>query len=710
MSIFLTTPSPDRKRDYGQLAWISLGLLSMILLVFAHSCRNGFLAMDDNLYVTENPAVKTGLSWPNICWAFSHFHAANWHPMTWVSLQLDAGLFGLKAWGFHLTNVLLHAANVLLLFHVLVRLTGAIWRSALVAALFGVHPLHVESVAWIAERKDVLSTLFWILTLGAYWRYVRNRCWRRYFLMLVLFALGLMSKPMLVTLPFTLLLLDYWPLHRFGEANTGASGPDGRPNPETFIPAAPSRLVLEKVPMFAMSAASCAVTFFAQKQGGTVQSWQDYPWEFRLGNALISYVTYLGKMFWPVHLAAFYPHLGTGLPWGQVVFAVAILTSVTILVVWLRRRYPYLLVGWFWYLGTLVPVIGVVQQGLQGMADRFTYVPMIGLFMAISWGLADIAGRWQVQKIALALAAMTLAFCMILSWIQVGYWRDTITVGKHNIDVSPTCVLAYLSLAKTYELLERPEEAYPYYLEAARLDPDDLATHFNLAILLENQGQPEEALNHYLEAARINPTFPTANFSAGKLLLAGGRVDEAIGHFQSAVKTDSPNEIAYFFLGRALARKEQWQEAEDCFRRASKFRFDWADQIKVRLGLAWVLHQQGKTAAAKEQFLEATRLDPRWPQLANQEAWILATHPDPRARDGAMALGLAQPLCLASDNKDPRFLDTLAAAYAELGRFDKAVQTAQEALGLTSSAKHRKELEKRLDLYRAGRSFHMTGD
>ncbi|MBW1896674.1 MAG: glycosyltransferase family 39 protein, partial [Deltaproteobacteria bacterium] len=452
---------------------VLIGLTLLTFLVFWQVTSHEFVIFDDEVYVTQNDEVQKGLSWDGVAWAFTTTHANFWHPLTWLSHMLDCRLFGLNPAGHHLTSLLLHIANTLLLFLVFHRMTGALWPSAFVAALFACHPLHVESVAWVSERKDVLSTLFWMLTLGAYVRYVEHPRGRAYLLAVVFFSLGLMAKPMLVTLPFVLLLLDYWPLDRldFGQQSHrpgDQAGHPGYPKSSFF------HLLLEKVPFLVLSAVSCIVAYTAQAHGGAIKSSGVFSIDVRIANALISYVSYLEKTFWPHHLAVFYPHPGTWPVW-QIAGAGLLLVSISALVLLGMRKKPYLTLGWFWYLGTLVPVIGLVQVGIHAMADRYTYVPLIGVFIMIAWGLQDIAKRWRPQRVVLGLsAAAVICAFTISSARQLNHWQNSSTLFQHALNVTE----------------------------------DNYGAHNNLGLALAQRGKLDEAIDHYLRALEIKPVSP----------------------------------------------------------------------------------------------------------------------------------------------------------------------------------------------------------
>jgi hypothetical protein len=438
-------------RQNQPIAGISVLLVVAVFLVFGQTLWHDFVNYDDQDYFYSNPHVKAGLTWSGVMWAFRTGYAANWHPLTWLSLMLDAQLFGPGAAGPHLTNVLLHATNTVLLFLLLQRLTDAHWRSAFVAALFGLHPLHVESVAWAAERKDVLSGLFFMLTLLMYARFVelskvqspKSKVF--YALSLLLFACGLLSKPMLVTLPFVLLLLDYWPLNRFAVSTL------------KFQSSTILRLALEKLPFLALSVASSAVTFVAQKDA--VQPFDRIPMGIRAVNAMVSCVRYLRKMFWPVDLAIPYPYPGH---WSFELFwlSAAVFLAAIVFVVWLGRRFPFLITGWFWYLGMLVPVIGLVQVGAQSMADRYTYLPLIGVFILLVWGAGEVLESWRLPKqVMWSMAMLILAACTARTLDQLRLWQNTETLFHHTITVTKSNAVAYYNLGEYYSGKGKLDEA-----------------------------------------------------------------------------------------------------------------------------------------------------------------------------------------------------------------------------------------------------------
>ncbi|MEE9530429.1 MAG: tetratricopeptide repeat protein [Syntrophobacteria bacterium] len=503
--------------------------------------------------------------------------------------MLDFELYGLNAGGYHLTNLLLHIANVLLVFFILKLMTGALWRSAFVAALFALHPLHVESVAWVTERKDVLSTLFWLLTMWGYLGYVERPGMRRYLLIIVSFTLGLMAKPMLVTLPFVLLLLDYWPLGRFkiGQSADASHASVQAPIKSGQPMSAVLGLVWEKIPLFALVAVSSVVTFLAQKSAGALVHFETWPIRIRIANGLVSYVKYLGKMIWPHALAVFYPHPGHTLPIWKAGGAGLLLLCISILVVRGARRYPYLLVGWLWYIGTLVPVIGLVQAGSQAMADRFTYIPLIGLYIIIAWGVPEIVPRLSHRNLYLATLSTTLfLFLMVLTWKQVQVWKNSISLFEHTLEVTSNNGLCNYNLGIALDREGRTDDAIKHYLEALRIKPDHVGAHNNLGVALDREGHTDDAIKHYLEALRIKPDYAEAHNNLGVALDRKGRTDDAIKHYLEALRIEPDYVEAHNSLGIAFARKGNFDVAVKHFQKALQINpnFSYArDNLKKAL-------------------------------------------------------------------------------------------------------------------------------
>ncbi|SVB39219.1 uncharacterized protein METZ01_LOCUS192073, partial [marine metagenome] len=526
----------------NKLMRISICILLVIATFIAYMqvLKYGFItSFDDTEYLTSNWNIKAGLTKESIVWAFSTSYASNWHPVTWLSHMLDYEFYGLEPFGHHLTSLLFHIINTLLLFGVLLKMTGALWRSGLVAILFALHPLNVESVAWVSERKNVLSTFFLLLTLWAYVKYVDKKNARNYLLVVLFLVLGLMSKPMLVTLPFVLLLLDFWPLKRFGEVR-------------------PARLIFEKVPLFILLIGSCVATFIAQRSGGAIRFSEFSSLYFRIANALVSYFEYLRNMLWPSGLSVFYPHPGNALPIWKPLACTIVLVVVTIWVVKEIRRAPYLAVGWFWYLGTLVPVIGIVQVGEQAMADRYTYVPLIGIFIAIAWSLPEQIKTGK-EKLLPILSGIVISLLIALTWIQVSHWKNSITLFKHAINVTDT---KYLGVATIHAFLgdayHREGElgiAISEFKKSLDLDPANLYSLNNLAATLAEQGNLKEGLSYAQKLSRLQPDYTPGLITMGNILEETGKLDQAQIYYEQVLELDSDSFENYLNLANILYRK-----------------------------------------------------------------------------------------------------------------------------------------------------------
>jgi tetratricopeptide (TPR) repeat protein len=731
-------------------AWLLAVLLALVTIaLYWPATRHDFVNYDDRFYVTENVQVQNGLTLESIKWAFLNPVSSNWHPVTVLSHMLDCQLFGVKPWGHHLTNVLLHALNAALVFVLLQQMTGSTGRSLFVAALFAVHPLRVESVAWVAERKDVLSAFFFLLTLWAYARYVKQSKVQSpksrvfYGLALVFFVLGLMCKAMLVTLPFVLLLLDYWPL---GRVTSGRWQVASDKNSVSQLPGATKRseggptlnpqlsiLLLEKLPFFALAAAASIVTFMVQKHGGAMKVGERLSLDARIGNALISYCRYLGKTFWPTDLAVYYPHPGHW-PLEEVLLAGGFLCGISVFLFMQRGRYPFLLMGWLWFVGTLAPVIGLVQVGGQAMADRYTYIPSLGLLILIIWGAYELAGRWRQQVIGLAVAGLAaIVLCGAVTRQQLGYWQDSEILFRHTLEVTENNAIAHYNLAIALFHKGQIDEAMSQLQEAIRLKLDYADAHYNLGIALLQKGQTDEAIGQFWEAIRLKPDYADAHNNLGIALGMKGQTDEAISQFQQAIRLKPDFADTHINLGVALARKNQIDEAISQYQEAIRLKPNFADAHN-NLGLA--LFGKGLIYGAISQFQEAIRLKPDYadaqsnlakalelkniliapksdPAALNNLAWELATNPDARLRNGALAVKLAERACEVTHYRMTIMIGTLAAAYAEAGRFDDAMATAQKAVVLAQENGEQELLRKNqelLELYRHHEAYRESAE
>jgi tetratricopeptide (TPR) repeat protein len=519
---------------------ICVALVTITWAVFGQTLGHDFVNYDDNKYVYENANVAHGLTVSGMRWAFSHFDNDNWHPLTSISHMVDCQLFGLKPGGHHFTNLLLHIVAAVLLFFALNQMTNALWRSAFVAAIFAIHPLHVESVAWIAERKDVLSAVFFMLTLGAYAWYARQPSLARYLVVAIIFACGLMSKAMLVTLPIVLLFLDYWPLNRFRKSTV-------------------ANLVLEKIPLLLLSSLSSALTLRAQ------QTWEirldELSLWWRIANAASACVVYIWQMLWPVHLAVIYPH-EEKLPLWQTIGAIALLLSISVSVFLLRKSRPYLAIGWGWYLIMLLPVIGLIKVGALAHADRYTYLPQIGLYLAGTWGIVDLTRSWSRARAILALAAAAVIILFAWhSWIQTSFWRDSETLWRQTLATTKYNDLAHFTLAEFLSKHQRVEEAIMEYQTGLSIDPKNSDAETNLANLLLERGRTEEAVIYYGKVVRLEPASALAHYNFAIGLHRLGRLPAAIAHYKEALRLEPGNPDADYFLGQALLQNGQPDEA-----------------------------------------------------------------------------------------------------------------------------------------------------
>jgi protein O-mannosyl-transferase len=601
----------DKKYKY----LIVILLIVVSLIAFGRILGNDFINFDDDVYITKNNHIKSGINNESIKWAFTAVVCANWHPLTLLSHAIDCSLFKEHAGGHHFISLLLHIGSVLLLFLFLNKTTKSLWLSAFMAAIFALHPLRVESVAWAAERKDVLSMFFGLATLYAYAYYTEKPQLSQYFLCLILFALGLMAKPMLVTLPFVLLLLDYWPLWRWQKALKQEITPvinnkaltkekSGRrevsAKPENAISTHQSRrrmighLLWEKAPFIFLALISSIITIWAQNKGGALISIQKIDFAERVVNAVISYVAYLGKIFWPVDLAVFYPY-SHSFPFWQVSGAAVILFVISFVTFYLRKRAPFFLVGWFWYLGTLVPVIGLVQVGAQAMADRYTYLPSIGIGIMLVWGIAYLLPQEKMRKIiVIPAAAIVLTVLTALTWQQCGYWKNSIALYEHALQSTNNNDLAYNNLGNALAAEGRIAESVNNYRAAIKIDPNKADTYYNLAIVLDKQGKGDEAITNYREALRIYPDYLSAHINLGISLVRQLKYNEALYHFRQALRLDPDDPRTYFVLSVALSSTGKIEEAIENLRKAVYLNPDF-EEARQALRLLVVKEQKRKS-------------------------------------------------------------------------------------------------------------------
>lgn len=697
----------ERRLGRYTLHFIIAALILVTLVSYLHVFRSGFV-FDDTLYLVENRHVQDGFTPDAVKWAFTAFYGANWQPMTWLSSMLDYRIFGSNPAGHHATNLFLHIFNTILLLLVLRRMTGSLWKSAFVAALFALHPLHVESVAWVSERKDVLSTCFMLLAIWAYVRYAERPSLRGYSLVAAAFALGLMAKPMLVSLPILLLLLDYWPLHR-------ASFAGGKPG------LSPTKLIREKAPLFALSAASCVITYLAQRSGAAVIQLERFPLGLRVANSLVSYATYIGKTLCPTGLAAYYPYPRTGVPVPVVIVALLVMTAISVFAIRQARPRPYVAVGWLWYVITLVPVIGLVQVGEQSMADRYTYIPLIGLFIMAAWGIPDLLQSMRAlgkpkkgEDISIAhLPVLSVSACLVIVALaactsrQVGFWESNYTLfhravsatngsalvlsnygielakkGDYDkaieqyreaIKAEPAYVESYVNLGNALKATGHTKEALKQYQEALTFKPDYTDALVSIANIMAEQGQGDAAAGEYSRVLDFNPDDPRAHFSLGYLLAKQGKVDEAVTHFERAIEITPDFDKAHFNLANLLSQRGEIDKAAEHYSEALRINPNYAEAHR---GLALILGMQRRPDDAADHLRQAIKIKPNYADAHNDIGILLA-------QQGRVDEAIAQ--FSAAVKYRPDFVEAhsnLGLGLASKGNLDAAIAEYEKALKL----------------------------
>lgn len=765
--------SHSRPRDSAARSWgfpspckllIGALLAAATFAAFAGVLRNGWILLDDPIYVVKNPHVNRGWTAEGALWFLHEPHGGNWHPLTSYSHMLDVELFGLEPAGHHATSLALHVLNAVLLLYVLYRLTGAWWRSAVVAGLFALHPLRVESVAWISERKDVLSGFFFLCTIEAYRRWTVRPSAARYALLIVVFALGLMSKPMLVTLPFVLLLLDVWPLRRLA----GIGPARGAKGSKRTL----QGLILEKWPLFGLAAVSAVVTFLVQRKAGAVVSMGQLPLARRAGNAVLSYWRYLAETVWPSGLAVFYPHRLTVDVLGAILATVGLVVVTWVVLRQLGKR-PFLATGWLWYVGMLLPVIGILQVGGQAHADRYTYLPIIGVLVALVWGVEEPASRSRTGRIAAAgVAGIALLAFSQGTVRQVALWKDTRTLFTHTLAVTTNNAMAHKYLGDVLLGADSVSEAIPHYQEAIRLarnftearnklgsalgrlgrydeaivqfrealsEGERAEVHHNLGYVYAEQGRFDDAIREFRTALRLAPNFVEARIKLGSTLgtlgrydeaiaefreamkqgetaeihhnigfaYAGqGRLDEAIPEFEAALRLDPNHYLSLVRLGRALGAQRRFAESEGYLRRAARLN---PEDVETHRLLAVTLIAEGRVEDSIREYQQILRLAPNDLDALVNIAWIRATHAEAAHRNGAEAVRLAERARAASPEPVASIYSTLAAAYAEAGRFREAAAASQRAIELARAAHDAAAAERfsqQAENYRKGKPFH----
>ena len=724
------------------LPLICLLLAIATIVAFEQVRLNDFVGYDDPFYVTENSNVNNPER-QSILWALTTTEVANWHPVTWLSHMLDCRLFGLEPAWHHIISLALHIANTLLLFLVLKHMTSSVWPSVFVAAAFALHPLHVESVAWIAERKDVLSGFFWMLTLAGYLRYAQKPVLSRYFPVFFAFAFGLMAKPMLVTLPFVLLLLDYWPLGRFRRIreNSDPTQPDFRTENTKYPKCSTLRLIAEKVPLFGLALISSIITYTVQQTAGAMNLLENFSVKLRIENAAVAYVRYIGKIFYPRSLAVLYPHPLDSLPAWQPIIALAILVVISGFVIFLARRGRFLLVGWLWYLGTLLPVIGMVQVGNQAMADRYTYLSSIGIFIIVAWAAAKLMKKYRFSKIVFAVSfAAILVILVVCTRAQVKYWKNSLTLYEHALAVTKNNYIMHNNYAKVLVENGQDAEAVNHFKSALEINPRYFRAHNGLGNIYLKQGEIDAAFDHFKEALQISPDYYKALNNMGIVLKEQGKTELAVEKWKQALKVKPDYANAHHSLGLFMAETGKHDEAVEHFKAAVSSRPDWPeahynlaslyyqqgrpdlcvkecaealiikpDYLIARTTMAYTLAETGQVARAIEHYYTALGFEPNHLFTLRNLAWILATTDDAKLRNPDTAVELAQKACEITGYRSVKELDILAAAYAWADKFDQAVKTSQKALDIALSEKNNDlaaQIQQRLQLYKAGKTVH----
>ena len=638
-------------------------LILSTLLVFWQVRHFDFVNYDDGSYVYQNPHVLNGLSKDSVVWAFTSCPLGYWQPLTWLSLMVDCQLFGAMPGRIHLVNLFLHIANTLLLFTVLKKMTGSLWSSAFVAALFAIHPMHVESVAWISERKDVLSTLFLLLTLAAYTDYTKSPTIFRYMASLVLFAFGLMAKPILVTVPFLLLLLDYWPLER----TRGRRTEDGGQRKSSL-----GWLIIEKIPFLVLSVVSSIITFLTQKAGGIIYDTKTVPLTDRAGNAFLSYARYIGKLFVPRNLAVFYPFDAGGLVFWQVAMSIVLLIVISVLVIRFGRNRKFLPVGWFWFIGTLVPVIGLVTFTGSSYADRFTYIPYIGLFIMLAWGLPDFLSKWPQRKIVLGPAMIiVLVILGIRAHQQVGFWKDSFTLFPRAIEVTQNNVVAHNNLGNAYLVLGRFQEAAESYKQAIKIKPDNAKAYNNLGVAYFSIGSYQDAAEAYKQAVKIKPDYAEAYNGLGSACLYLGRYQDALESCRQAINIKPDYAEAHYNLGVIYDKLGRWKDSIEAYKQAIKIKADYTVAYN-NLGIAYL--NIGSFQDALESCRQAINIKPDYAEAHNNlgNAYLSLG----RYQDAAEAY--KQAIKIKPDYAQAHY--NLGVAYGSIGSFQEEIESYKRAI------------------------------
>jgi tetratricopeptide (TPR) repeat protein len=681
---------------------ISATLAAGVLVAYEPIRHNDFVNYDDDSYITKNPHINQGITQQSVLWAFTEVYSANWHPLTWLSHILDYQLFGLNPVGHHFVSVVLHIVNALLLFWILTNITGVIWPSAFVAAVFALHPIQVESVAWVAERKTAFSGLFWLLTMAAYIHYTRRPGVLRYVLLLLIYGLCVMTKPTVVTLPFALFLLDYWPLGRlqWGQEVTNNPKKSGQSKVSS------GWLIIEKIPLLALSAILSAITFLAQRQWGAVISLEKMPLENRVANMFVSYIRYIGKLIWPSGLAVCYPHPRVSVSDYWVVICAVLFILLCIFSIYICRRRKYAAAGWLWFVGTLVPAIGLVQTGTQAMANRYMYIPMLGLLIIISWGVKDYIDKQPRAKIAAIILGVAVLFSLlVLTRMQVRHWQNSMTLYEYALKVTQNNALAENNYGSALFEAGRLDEAISHLNKALLITPKMAEAEDNLGRVYLKQGKAGEAVACFMKVIENNRTSAEVYSNLGSALIIQKKYDEALKYLGKAMELDPNNPDIHNIMGMVLLSTGRPGEAITHFNYVLQTNTISAEAY-ANLGSAYI--KMDNYEPAIENLTKAIELKPNNIGALNNLAWALATVENTSLRDANRAIEYARHACELTGNKEAGLLDTLAVAYAAGGRFEEAKATAEKALSIAKEMGREElagKIENRIKLYEAGKPY-----
>ncbi len=679
-------------RVHYRNALIIILLTAAVWSLYAPVLRHEFVNYDDEVYVSMNPNVRHGLTLESVRWALTGTVSSLWHPVTMLSHMLDVEIFGMNPAGHHFTNVLFHHFNVILLFLLLQTMTGAPWRSAFVAAFFAVHPINVDTVAWVAERKNVLSTFFWFAAIAAYIFYTRRTTRGRYFLVFVLIALGLMSKPMLVTAPLTLLLLDYWPLRRDG-------GPGAGLQPW-------KDLVIDKIPLLVLTVALSLATVRSQGAEGALASTRHFPIVMRLTYVLDNYVHYLKSCFWPYGLSVIYPPPTHALTATQLTADLTVLTFLTGAALFAIRRFRPLTMGWFWYVVVLAPVCGILASGTAIKADRFVYVPLLGIFIIIVWGAMELVRNNRILQKAMVGAGLAALFTLgTIAHRQIGYWQNSLMLFQHAIDVTRDNYTAQLNIGVAEREANRMPEALFHFEEAVRIDPRGFSARNNLGIMLRSLGRVDEAISNFTMAITFNPRSAKAFFNLGEIMYDRGDPEKAIRLFQAGLEREKKDPRAWQSLGNIFGDEGDYVEALKCYEKALALDPIIQDAL---VNSAYILTKQGRRLEAVERLETACKIYPKNLEPLKYLALIRAGSPEPQLRNPLQAIQLAKKAVALAGTNSAAYQGTLAAAYAANGQFPEAVDAIRQQLEWAEQGTNLHlvmEIKRRLDSYQSGVPF-----